>query len=259
MVGTAVKTKLTILLFAFLCVVGCSKDSTYKNEYYEHAKMLAQKVSSNQDQAALTELLSESKSSDFWTRSYSVEYLAEILESKNVIDKNDIIDALVVALNDPRPEVQNPAIDGLINSGQDGVVKGFFRLRAFVLSHRDSSVSWNAADALGLISEPPAVNEAIKVLVQALQYRTENESVEGAPQLREQVFKSLGKISEKQPALVLSALEQVLPKLDGKYSQKASALVLKLQKRLNSQAMLDRSQIRMVVAFCKLHAEGHKV
>jgi len=225
-----VKTKLTILLFAFLCVVGCSEDSTYKNEYYEHAKMLAQKVSSSQDQAALTTLISESKNNDFWTRLYSVEYLAELLESKNVIEKNDIIDALVAALDDPRPEVQNSAITGLINSGQAGVVKGFLRLQAFVLSHRDSSESWNAANALGLINEPPAVTEAIKVLVQALQYKTENESVEGAPQLREQALKSLDKISEKQPAMVLSALEQALPKLDGKYSEKASALMLKLQK-----------------------------
>jgi hypothetical protein len=233
---SAMKKMLSMLLLFFGVLLGnaCSKDDAYENKYADHAKTLASRVAINRDNEALNQLLAETKSSDFWTKSYAVDYLAGLLKDKNVMGKDKIIDALVVVLDDARQGLPRDAIDGLANAGQDGVVKGFSKMRVFVLSGHDDGVNWRAAEALGVITDPPTVNDAIQVLAQALQYKTENESVKDAPQLRDEALRSLEQISEKQPILVHDALEKILPKLDKKYTEKVSALMHSLQNKNES-------------------------
>lgn len=237
------KTTFPVLLMCIhvlLCSSGCGQ-STLKNKYYDDAKALADKVSEHQDHDALKELLAGAQGKDYWARSYSISYLVVLLSGKNVIDKGQIINTLVGQLDtsdrilkkepDPEQSIQHNILEGLIYSGSDGVAKGLNKIKTFVSTFDDNSITWTATEALGLLDILPQAEESVKVLTEVLLHRTPNESIHNAPRLRDIALKSLAKISEKQPALVQGELEKVLPKLDPEYSKKASELIAQIKGR----------------------------
>lgn len=239
------KPKLVIALVcisASLFSMGCpGQSSTPQNKYYDDAKALADKVSAHQDHDALKELLKGAQGTDYWTRTYSIEYLGLLLLDKKVIDRNSIIDVLVSLLDDseiikqnsinPEQGVQQDIVDALTNAGSDAVAKGLGKIKAFVLTANDNSLSWDSVKALGLLVDPPAANEATSILIEVLQHKTQGEDMHDAPRLRDMALDSLAKIGEKQPALVRNGLEGVLPKLDAEYAKKALDLIAHLKNK----------------------------
>jgi len=201
----------------------------FQNRYYDDAKALADKVSTLHDQQAWKELLREANSSDFWTRDYALAFLAQLVQDNEDLDRKSVTDQFVVSLDDPRAENQDLALTGLIAGGPDGVAKGFDKIKPFVLSRDDNSVSWDAAKALGLLTAPPQANAAAPVLAQALLHKTPNENVHDAPRLRDMALESLANIGEKNPALVRTELEKILPELDAEYAKKTTALIDQLK------------------------------
>jgi hypothetical protein len=214
-----------------LLCTSCGAQTMPKNQYYDEAKALAEKVSTERDQQAWKKLLEGANSSDFWTKYYSVVYLEELVKKNSDLDREITINQFVVSLSDARPETQAAAIEGLISTGSEGVGKAFDKLKAFVLSCNDNTVSWNATDALGLITDIPQVKAATSVLVQALLCKTQGEDMPGGPRLRDMALASLSKIGTKNPALVQAEIEKMLPKLDVEYAKKAAALVVQLNKK----------------------------
>jgi hypothetical protein len=215
---------------AFLAAAGCSQDNPENNPHFTHARALTSKALFHADHDAVNQLIKESTSADATTKFYATAFLARMLKEPNIIDQPLIIAALVVALDDSQKNVQVAAIQGLANAGSAAVIQGLPKIETLVLSGQNDSVSWRCAAALGVITQPPAVDEVVAMLGKALVMPLANETAPGTAQLRAEAWKSLTKISEKQPALVLGELAKIRPELKGPNAEEVSAFLARLQK-----------------------------
>ncbi len=199
------------------------------NKYYNDAKALAEKVSSQGDQQAWDKLMKGASSGDKWLTSYSLGFLQTLVEKNRDIDRKSLIEKFAAAVDDPNEFIQADGLRGLASTGQSGVMRGFDKIKAFALSHDDNTRSWLAIDALALVTEPPQVHEAVAVLAQALLVKTPGENIHDAPRLRDMALESLRKIARKNSAWVKAELMEILPKLDEIYADKVSTLIAGLK------------------------------